>query len=177
MWKFKPFMPKEHTGLEGRIIDIGKIKVQVKNVIAEGGFSCVYLARDTVNASKLYALKHMICNDQESLELVMKEISVMKSLRGHPNVVRLYAHTVLDMGRTKEAFLVMELCEQSLVGVLESRGASYFEENQVLSIFRDLCNAVFAMHCQSPPIAHRYILFLFPLSNNKYSVNLSVHLT
>lgn len=155
MWKFKPFMPKEPTGLEGRCIDIGNIKVQVKNAIAEGGFSYVYLARDAVNASKQYALKHMICNDQESLELVMKEISVMKSLRGHPNVVTLYSHTILDMGRTKEALLVMEFCEKSLVTVLESRGAGYFEETQVLSIFRDVCNAVFAMHCQSPPIAHR----------------------
>ncbi|KAL8144144.1 hypothetical protein V2J09_017176 [Rumex salicifolius] len=155
MWKFKPFLPKEPTGLEGRCIDIGNIKVQVKNAIAEGGFSYVYLARDAVNASKQYALKHMICNDHESLELVKKEISVMKSLRGHPNVVTLYSHTILDMGRTKEAFLVMEFCEKSLVSVLESRGSGYFEEGQVLSIFRDVCNAVFAMHCQSPPVAHR----------------------
>ncbi|KAJ6755486.1 SERINE/THREONINE PROTEIN KINASE [Salix purpurea] len=79
----------------------------------------------------------------------------MKALKGHPNVVALYAHTILDMGRTKEALLVMEFCEKSLVNVLESRGAAYFEEKQVLSMFRDVCNAVFAMHSQSLPIAHR----------------------
>ncbi|KAK9099424.1 hypothetical protein Syun_026469 [Stephania yunnanensis] len=50
---------------------------------------------------------------------------------------------------------VMELCEKSLVNVLERRGAGYFEEKQVLTIFRDVCNAVFAMHCQSPPVAQR----------------------
>ncbi|KAA8515716.1 hypothetical protein F0562_018673 [Nyssa sinensis] len=155
MWRFKQFMPKEPTGLEGRTIDIGNLKIQIRNVIAEGGFSCVYLARDAVHGSKQYALKHIICNDEESLQLVMKEISVMKSLRGHPNVVTLYAHTFFDMGRTKEAFLVMEYCEKSLVNVLESRGSGYFEEKQILVIFRDVCNAVFAMHCQSPPIAHR----------------------
>ncbi|KAK6804132.1 hypothetical protein RDI58_001916 [Solanum bulbocastanum] len=155
MWRFKPFMPKEQTGLEGRTIDIGNLKVQVRNAIAEGGFSCVYLARDMLHGSKQYALKHMIVNDEESLDLVMKEISVMKSLKGHPNVVTLHAHTILDMGRTKEALLVMEYCEQSLVSVLENRGAGFFEEKQVLLIFRDVCNAVFAMHCQSPPIAHR----------------------
>lgn len=155
MWKFKPFAQKEPTGLEGRNIDIGDIKVHIKNVIAEGGFSCVYLARDALNASKQYALKHIICNDQESLDLVMKEIQVMKSLKGHPNVVTLYSHTILDLGRTKEALLVMECCEKSLVNVLESRGAGYFDEKQILTIFRDVCNAVFAMHCHSPPIAHR----------------------
>ncbi|KAK0574243.1 hypothetical protein LWI29_020298 [Acer saccharum] len=155
MWRFKPFMHKEPTGLEGRAVDVGNLKIHIRNVIAEGGFSCVYLALDAKHASKQYALKHMICNDEESLELVMKEISVMKSLKGHPNVVTLHAHTIIDMGRTKEALLVMEFCDKSLVNVLENRGAGYFEEKQVLSIFRDVCNAVFAMHCQSPPIAHR----------------------
>ncbi|XP_018499138.1 AP2-associated protein kinase 1 [Pyrus x bretschneideri] len=155
MWRFKPFMHKEPTGLEGRSIDVGNVKIHVKNAIAEGGFSCVYLARDAVHVSKQYALKHIIINDEELLELVMKEISVMKLLRGHPNVVTLCAHTILDMGRTKEALLVMDFCEKSLVNVLESRGAGFFEEKQVLAIFRDVCNAVFAMHSQSPPIAHR----------------------
>ncbi|XP_010522383.1 PREDICTED: probable serine/threonine-protein kinase DDB_G0276461 isoform X2 [Tarenaya hassleriana] len=155
MWKFKPFAQKEPAGLEGRYLDVGNLKIQVRNIIAEGGFSSVYLAQDATNLSKQYALKHIICNDEESLELVMKEISVMKSLKGHPNIVTLYAHGVLDMGRKKEALLVMEFCGKSLVSVLESRGAGYYEEKQVLSIFRDVCNAVFSMHCQSPPIAHR----------------------
>lgn len=148
-------MHKEQAGLEGRTIDIGHLKIQVRNAIAEGGFSCVYLARDAIHGSKQYALKHIICNDEESLELVMKEISVMKLLKGHPNVVTLCAHTIFDMGRTKEAILVMDYCEKSLVTMLENRGAGFLEEKQILTIFRDVCNAVFAMHCQSPPIAHR----------------------
>ncbi|KAG9456693.1 hypothetical protein H6P81_001201 [Aristolochia fimbriata] len=155
MWRFKQFMPKEQTGLEGRTIDIGNFKVYVKNIVAEGGFSCVYVARDANNPSKQYALKHIICNDEESLDLVMKEVSVMKSLMGHPNVVTLYSHAIFDMGRTKEALLLMEFCEKSLVTVLEGRGTGYFEEKQILSIFRDVCNAVFALHSQSPPVAHR----------------------
>ncbi|CAA7049475.1 unnamed protein product [Microthlaspi erraticum] len=156
MWKFKPFAQKEPAGLEGRFLEIGNLKVHVRNIIAEGGFSSVYLAQDTNHPSKQYALKHMICNDEESLELVMKEISVLKSLKGHPNVVTLYAHGILDMGRNKkEALLAMEFCGKSLVEVLEHRGAGYYEEKQALAVFRDVCNAVFAMHCQSPRIAHR----------------------
>lgn len=155
MWRFKAFAHKEQAGLEGRTIDIGNVKVHVRNIIAEGGFSCVYLARDALHMSKQFALKHIICNDEESLEVAVKEISVMKSLAGHPNVVALHAHTVLDMGRTKEVLLLMDFCEKSLVNVLESRGAAHFEEKQILVMFRDVCNAVFAMHCQSPPVAHR----------------------
>lgn len=158
-------MPKEPTGLEGRTIDIGSLKVCVRNAIAEGGFSSVYLARDA-NSLKQYALKHIICNDEESLQLVKKEISVMKLLKGHPNVVSLCADSIFNMGRTKEALLLMEYCDQSLVNVLESRGAGFFEEKQVLTIFRDVCNAVFAMHCQSPPIAHRYKTYELPCPTN-----------
>ncbi|XP_042376519.1 AP2-associated protein kinase 1-like [Zingiber officinale] len=155
MWMFKQLGGKEPVGLEGRTMDVGNVKIYVRNAIAEGGFSCVYIAQDAMQSSKEYALKHMICNDSESLDLVMKEISVMKVLKGHPNVVTLVAHTILDMGRRKEALLVMEICAKSLVTVLENRGAAYFEEKQILLIFRDVCNAVHAMHSQSPPIAHR----------------------
>ncbi|KAJ4755069.1 Protein kinase superfamily protein [Rhynchospora pubera] len=156
MWRLKQFMPKEQAGLENRTIDISNIKIHVKELLAEGGFSSVYLAYDLVNPSKQYALKHVMIQDKESYDLVMKEVSVMKSLKGHPNVVSLVGHTVLDLGRSREAMLLMEFCEKSLVSVLETRGTNaYFEEKKIVLIFRDVCNAVFAMHCQSPPMAHR----------------------
>jgi AP2-associated kinase len=169
MWKRNPFGGKAHSGLDGRTIVVRSLKISVRNVIAQGGFSCVYLACDTVHPSKMYALKHIICNDSESLDLVMKEIQVMNLLKGHPNVVTLVAHDVVDMGRTKEALLVMEFCEKSLVSAMESRGSGYYEEKKVLLIFRDVCNAVFAMHGQSLPIAHRYgsvyaVLSHYPVS-------------
>jgi len=156
MWRLKQFIPKEQpSGLEGRTVDVGNVKVHVREAIAEGGFSSVYAARDLVNPAKQYALKPVIVQDEESLGLVRKEITVMRSLKGHPNVVTLVAHAVLDMGRTREALLLMEFCEKSLVSVLEGRGAGYFDEEKVALIFRDVCNAVFAMHCQTPPLAHR----------------------
>ncbi|KAK1389890.1 hypothetical protein POM88_018068 [Heracleum sosnowskyi] len=68
----------------------------------------------------------------------MKELYVMKSLKGHSNIVTLCAHTIMDMGRTKEALFVMEYCEKSLVNVLESRGDGYYEEKEMLAIFRDV---------------------------------------
>ncbi|XP_048529811.1 AP2-associated protein kinase 1-like [Triticum urartu] len=161
MWKpFRQLMPKEHSGpsggLEGRTIDVGNVKVHVREAIAEGGFSCVYLARDLTNPAKQYALKHVIVHDKESLDLVQKEITVMRALKGHPNVVTLVAHAILDMGRGREALLLMEFCERSLVSALDTRGtAGFYDEEQVALIFRDVCNAVFAMHCQTPPVAHR----------------------
>ncbi|KAL6897351.1 hypothetical protein ACP4OV_007047 [Aristida adscensionis] len=156
MRRFRQFRPKDQpSGLEGRTFDVGNVRVQVREAVAEGGFSCVYAARDLANQAKQYALKHVIIQDEESMELVRKEIMVMRSLKGHPNVVALVAHAILDQGRTREALLLMEFCERSLVSVLESRGSGHFDEEKVALIFRDVCNAVFAMHCQTPPVAHR----------------------
>lgn len=149
-------MPNKEAGgtLEGKHVDVGDLKLQVRSVIAQGGFSSVYLAKES-STGKTYALKHIICNDVESVELVKKEVAVMKALRGHPNVVTLHGQVVYDCGRTKECFLVMEYCHKMLAHVLENRGAGYYDEKQILVIFLDICNAVYAMHSQSPPIAHR----------------------
>lgn len=156
MWRLKQFMPKEQGGsLEGKSVDVGELKLQVRSIIAQGGFSCVYLARDGPSG-KTYALKHIICNDVESVELVKKEVAVMKGLQDHPNIVTLHAQVVYDMGRTKECFLVMEFCHKMLANVLENRGQGFYDEKQILSMFLQICNAVYAMHCQSPPIAHRF---------------------
>ncbi|CAM6097684.1 unnamed protein product [Calypogeia fissa] len=155
MWRLKQLIPKEQGGgLEGKTVDVGSLKLQVRSTIAQGGFSSVYLARDAATGRQ-YAVKHIICNDLESVDLVKSEVAVMKALRGHPNIVTLHSQVVYDMGRTKECFLVMDYCDKMLANVLENRGAGYFDEKQILLIFRDICNAVYAMHCQSPPIAHR----------------------
>eukprot|EP00246_Nothoceros_aenigmaticus_P014989 TRINITY_DN5994_c0_g1_i1.p1 TRINITY_DN5994_c0_g1~~TRINITY_DN5994_c0_g1_i1.p1 ORF type:complete len:794 (+),score=135.38 TRINITY_DN5994_c0_g1_i1:148-2529(+) len=155
MWRLKQFLHQDHGGsLEGKCVDVGHLKLQVRSTIAQGGFSCVYLVKEVVSG-KSYALKHIICTDSEMLDLVRKEVGVMELLKGHPNIVTIHAQAVFDLGRTKECFLVMDYCERNLVDVLDSRGAGYFEEKQLLLMFREVCNAVYAMHRQTPPIAHR----------------------
>ncbi|MCO5562019.1 hypothetical protein L7F22_015645 [Adiantum nelumboides] len=154
MWRLKQLIPKEQAGLEGKTVEVGSLKLQIRSVIAEGGFSCVYLARDA-QSGRQFALKHIVCNDSESLDLVKKEVSALKTLRGHPNIVTLHAQAMYDMGRTKECFIVTEYCDKMMVEVLDSRAGSFFEEKQLLLMFRDICNAVYALHCLLPPMAHR----------------------
>ncbi|MCO5611117.1 hypothetical protein L7F22_065367 [Adiantum nelumboides] len=158
MWRLKQLIPKEQAGLEGKTVEVGSLKLQIRSVIAEGGFSCVYLARDA-QSGRQFALKHIVCNDSESLDLVKKEVSALKTLRGHPNIVTLHAQAMYDMGRTKECFIVTEYCDKMMVEVLDSRGGGFFEEKQLLLMFRDICNAVYALHCLLPPMAHRLISF------------------
>lgn len=154
MWRLKQLIPKEQAGLEGKTVEVGSLRLQIRSTIAEGGFSCVYLGRDVLSG-KQFAVKHMVCNDTESLDLVKKEVNALKALRGHPNIITLHAQSMYDMGRTKECFIVTEFCEKMMVDVLDGRGAIFFEEKQLLLMFRDICNAVYAMHCLSPPMAHR----------------------
>ncbi|KAH7286732.1 hypothetical protein KP509_32G020800 [Ceratopteris richardii] len=154
MWRLKQLIPKEQAGLEGKTVDVGPLRLQIRNTIAEGGFSCVYLARDA-QSGKQFALKHIVCNDAESLDLVKKEVNALKELRGHPNIIDLHAQAMYDNGRSKECFLAMEYCEKTMVEYLDSRGAGFLEENQLLIMFREICNAIYAMHSLSPPMAHR----------------------
>lgn len=154
MWRLKQLIPKDQAGLEGKTVEVGALRLQIRSTIAQGGFSRVYLARDG-QSGKLFALKHIICIDSESLDLVKKEVLALKAFRGHPNIITLESQSMYDMGGTKECFLVMEYCEKMMVDVLDGRGAGYYEEKQLLLMFRDVCNAVYAMHCQTPPVAHR----------------------
>lgn len=156
MWRLKGLLPKESGGLEGRFVDVGNMKVQVQKTIAQGGFSVVYKC---MAGGRMFALKHLIIRDKETYDLVQKEINIMLQLRGHPNVVALHAHSFQDTPATggKECFLLLDYCDNMLVHVMDSLASKgqFFNEQQVLTIFRDVCNAVYAMHCQSPPVAHR----------------------
>ena len=107
----------------------------------------------------MFALKHLIIRDKDTYDLVQKEINIMLQLRGHPNVVALHAHAFQDTPATggKECFLLLDYCDNMLVHVMDNLASKgqFFNEQQVLMIFRDVCNAVYAMHCQGPPVAHR----------------------
>ncbi|CAI5942465.1 unnamed protein product [Closterium sp. NIES-65] len=178
--------------LEGKAVEVGRVQVQVRSTIAQGGFAFVYLAR-CAHSGRAYALKHIVCSDPDAMEQIQREVSILMALRGHPNIVTLHAHALLDsagsaglgsagaavagaggmghggagmgglggggMGGSgsgrKEVFLLMEHCERTLVDVMAARGTTPFDEKTLLLTFRDVCNAVFAMHCQHPPVAHR----------------------
>lgn len=56
MRRFKPFAGKVLAGLEGQVIDVSNVKIHNWNAIVEGGFSCVYLARDDAICSQAHNL-------------------------------------------------------------------------------------------------------------------------
>lgn len=63
----------------GRTFQLDKHAVCVEDVIAEGGFSIVFLARSNSNGKK-YALKRMYVNNEVDLEACKREIRIIVSV-------------------------------------------------------------------------------------------------
>lgn len=84
-------------------IEIGSYNVRILNQIAEGGYSCVYLAEEVIPSAEMsslikkkkYALKRIACGTNEQIEDAQREIKVMESLN-HPNVMRILGYTTVD---------------------------------------------------------------------------------
>lgn len=60
----------------GKIYQLSKHTVSIEDVIAEGGFSIVFLAKSNVNGKK-YALKRMYVNNETDLEACRLEIQII----------------------------------------------------------------------------------------------------
>ncbi|CAN8003727.1 unnamed protein product [Ixodes hexagonus] len=149
---------KEEHEFVGQIVELGQQKLRVKRVIAEGGFGFVFAAQDLLT-NKEYALKRMFAADEEASKSILQEVSVLKKLTGHPNVIDFIAAASIDKsqsGHSKSEYLLLtELCPGGpLVDILQQR-TTPLSLNQVLRIFYQTCNAVQHMHNQSPPIIHR----------------------
>ena len=80
----------------------------------------------------------------------------MKRLREHPSVLTLRAVAYVgERGAEQEAFLLLDLCRESLVDHLR---AGRLPDAEVIAIFGSVCRAVAAMHHQAPPLCHRSAL-------------------
>lgn len=168
-------------GMIGRVLRVGEVEVRVEASLGEGGFACIYTARDT-NSRTTYALKHVrMSGDEELIEDVKTEVAHMHQLRGQPNVLALhavsfegppvcgcvqesaycamqqyvqqYVHDSHQQGREEEAFLLLDLCRCNLVQYVTRRGR--LPAAEVQSIMQHVCRGVAWMHCQPTPLAHR----------------------
>lgn len=166
---------KEEHEFVGQIVELGQQKLRVKRVIAEGGFGFVFAAQD-LSTNKEYALKRMFAADEEASKSILQEVSVLKKLTGHPNVIDFIAAAAIDKsqsGHSKSEYLLLtELCPGGpLVDILQQRTAP-LSLNQVLRIFYQTCNAVQHMHNQNPPIIHRDLKIENLLLSSKGTIKL-----
>ncbi|XP_032510801.2 cyclin-G-associated kinase isoform X1 [Danaus plexippus] len=159
----------------GQFVEIGNMKLRVKKVIAEGGFAFVFVAQD-VSSGTEFALKRLMAADEQANKNIIQEISILKKLSGHPNIIKYIAASFLDKTKTThgmgEYLLLTDLCSGgSLMEALQNRGQA-FPLSTILRVFYQTCKAVQHMHAQVPPIAHRDLKLENFLISNEGTIKL-----
>ncbi|CAN0052337.1 unnamed protein product [Lampetra fluviatilis] len=143
-------------GLVGKAFGVGRFQVTVEDVLAEGGFSVVFLAR--THSGIQCALKRMYVNNEHDLKVCKREITIMKELSGHKNIVGYLDSAINAQAVTEvwEVLILMEFCKAGqVVNQMNRRLQNGFSEREVLSIFCDTCEAVARLHQCKTPIIHR----------------------
>ncbi|KAI5613101.1 BMP-2-inducible protein kinase isoform X1 [Silurus asotus] len=139
----------------GRVFAIGRYQVTVDELIAEGGFSMVFLAR--THSGVRCALKRMYVNNVPDLNIFKREIMIMKELSGHKNIVSYLDSVINAVGDSVwEVLILMEYCKAGqVVKQMNQRLNCGFSEAEVLTIFCDTCEAVARLHQCKTAIIHR----------------------
>ncbi|XP_074278079.1 uncharacterized protein LOC141601682 [Silene latifolia] len=160
---------------------INENRFRIVRQLGEGGFAFVFLVKELLtNASSssglsnklkdssflsddgTYAMKKVLIQNNEQLELVREEIRV-SSLFTHPNLLPLLDHAIIKIKATPEqswkheAYLLFPV---HLDGTLQDNATAmkakkeFFSTLEVLQTFRQLCAGLKHMHNFDPPHAH-----------------------
>ncbi|XP_061672613.1 BMP-2-inducible protein kinase isoform X2 [Syngnathoides biaculeatus] len=139
----------------GKVFAVGRYQVTVEELVAEGGFSVVFLAR--THSGVRCALKRMYVNNVPDLNVHKREITIMKELSGHKNIVGYLDSAVNTVSDSVwEVLILMEYCKAGqVVKQMNLRLNVGFSEAEVLHIFCDTCEAVARLHQCKTPVIHR----------------------
>ncbi|XP_029961435.1 BMP-2-inducible protein kinase isoform X2 [Salarias fasciatus] len=139
----------------GKVFAVGRYQVTVEELIAEGGFSVVFLAR--THSGVRCALKRMYVNNVPDLNVYKREITIMKELSGHKNIVGYLDSIISSVSDSVwEVLILMEYCKAGqVVKQMNQRLSVGFSEAEVLHIFCDTCEAVARLHQCKTPVIHR----------------------
>lgn len=159
----------------GKTFQLSKHQVTVEEIIAEGGFSIVFLVKSNVNSQR-YALKRMYVNNEVDLAMCKMEIRIIKSLSEHNDKILKYVDSAIQRQSTDiyEILLLTKYCRLGgVVQLMNERLASTastpnsslltssstashngrLSEIEIIHIFCDICEAVAELHYNN--IIHR----------------------
>jgi serine/threonine kinase 16 len=148
---------KSRESINGRQIIINR-----RTPVGEGAFSIVYGCVDVRTNEKL-ALKELLCQSSEQLELARREIRAHETIGTHPGILTLYDSVEVPWGRRSNGnrgghgmlvkLLLPLMSNGSLYDNIQTMGR--MKERIALRLFRSLCSAVHKIH--SCGLAHRDI--------------------
>ncbi|XP_058977355.1 AP2-associated protein kinase 1-like isoform X2 [Musca domestica] len=146
---------KEVNSFVGKVFTVGRVTVTIEDVLAEGGFAMVFLARGNVGNTK-YALKRMYVNNEHDLNVAKREIQIASNLNGHKNIIGYIDSSITHTGNgVCEVLLLMPYCKNHMLSMMNARLQVGFTEQEVLTIFCDIAEAVSRLHYCQTPIIHR----------------------
>jgi serine/threonine protein kinase len=138
--------------------------------IGEGTYGTVYGAIDMKSGEKV-ALKRVLLHNELSDGFPitsLREISSLRTLAGHPHVVKLLDVAV---NRSRDGvFLVFEYCEHDLAELLDHKMCA-FTESEVKTLVIQLLDALAFLHSRS--VIHRDVKMSNLLYNNKGELKLA----
>ncbi|XP_017853777.2 LOW QUALITY PROTEIN: uncharacterized protein LOC108607451 [Drosophila busckii] len=150
---------KETNSFVGKVFTVGRVTVTVEDVLAEGGFAMVFLARGNGGGSASttkYALKRMYVNNEHDLNVAKREIQIASNLSGHKNIIGYVDSSITPTGNgVCEVLLLMPYCKHHMLAMMNARLHVGFTEPEVLTIFCDIAEAVSRLHYCQTPIIHR----------------------
>ena len=164
-----------------------KLSVKVIRKLAEGGFSYVYeVASITkpLSLSQLFAMKRVLCSDDETVRKCRHEIGIHRSFQHHPNFLSILAYKfeklkLLDSNKNNNAsssaitvcYMLFPLISLSLREELDTRlmlnhnnhndsirdiySCRPFTDREILEIFAGVIDAAKELHHNG--LAHRDI--------------------
>ncbi|CAA86332.1 Serine/threonine-protein kinase sel-5 [Caenorhabditis elegans] len=142
---------------KGVTLKLDHTRVTIEKQIAEGGFAIVYVASDRKNNK--FALKRQFTKDNEKqLEACCREHSFLKQCIGHKNIVEFVDSYTNCLGNgIWECMLLTEYHQKNVLQLMNERISQnqYLTNDEILSIFTDLCEAVSFIHNRPQPIIHR----------------------
>ncbi|SCV03860.1 LAME_0H13806g1_1 [Lachancea meyersii CBS 8951] len=166
-----PVLEQLKTGSQ---VIVGNHRVEIVGYLAEGGFAQIYIVKFVEYANELEkqpaialamgevaCLKRVLVTDENGLNEMRNEVSVMKQLSGSANVVQYYdshASRSRDGSVGFEVMLLMELCpNNSLLDYMNQRLATKLSEGEIVKIMFDVSRALAQMHYLPVPLIHRDI--------------------
>ncbi|XP_036328440.1 platelet binding protein GspB [Rhagoletis pomonella] len=115
----------------------------------------VFLAKANTGNTK-YALKRMYVNNEHDLNVAKREIQIASNLSGHKNIIGYVDSSITHAGNgVCEVLLLMPYCKQHMLAMMNARLQVGFNEQEVLTIFCDISEAVSRLHYCQTPIIHR----------------------
>ncbi|KAK6204269.1 Akl1 serine/threonine protein kinase [Scheffersomyces amazonensis] len=135
---------------EGTELPVGTHKVTIVKYLSEGGFAHIYKVKidPPEDDSDIACLKRVIVPDKAGLDLLRKEVDVMKILRHGRNIVKYYdSHAERLENGTYQVLVVMELCpNKSLLDYMNAKIKTRLNEREILKIMFDISLALYEMH-------------------------------